>query len=709
MKRLGRFLWCGVISCILFTVCGCPSSSAPGVMSLSINNGTTETTTRSVTLGNVCTGSPTYYIASESATFNETDWQAYAAEPTFTLAGGNGVKTVYFKVKNQAGASNVMTATITLNEASPVDPEPGETMTFAGIEFVWCPAGSFTMGSPSVEQDRNTSEGPQHQVTLSRGFLLSKYPCTQAQWLDLASTNPSYFQGSNANNADTDLRPVEQVSWVDVQSYITALNAAYPNMNFRLPTEAEWEYACRAGTTTRYYWGNDASYSLIDDNAWYYDNSSRRTHTVGTLSANAWGLYDMGGNVLNWVQDLYGTYTADAVTDPTGPTTGSGYVARGGCWYSEASACRSASRYSSSSDGRHNFIGFRLARYLDETTSTQPAVLSFTLNSGAVQTTSRTITLNNVSTGIPTEYMASESPTFNEATWQTYGENPTFTLAGGNGLKRVYFKVQNSAGESNVMSATLTLAETDPADPEAGETLTYAGIEFVWCPAGTFLMGSADTEEGRNPLEGPQHQVTLSKGFLIAKYPCTQSQWYEITGKTPAYFLGTVVSNADTDNFPVEQVSWSDVQSYITTLNTAYTGMNFRLPTEAEWEYACRAGTTTRFSWGDDLEYALLGDYAWFIDNSDSLTHTVGEKLSNPWGLYDMNGNVLNWVQDRFGSYSSSAATDPTGPTTGSLRVARGGCWYGSGSLCRSAIRYSNNPASNYSYIGFRLAKNYTD
>ena len=706
MKRLGAFILCAVIGGMLPVLCGCPTSPGPGVMSLTVNNGEAETVSRTVTLNNVCTGAPTDYIASESSTFNETDWQTYTTSPSFTLAGGNGLKTIYFKVKNSVGESNVMTATITLNEASPAAPQPGETMTFAGIEFVWCPPGSFMMGSPTSEQDRNTSEGPQHQVTLTRGFLLSKYPCTQAQWKAIATTNPSYFQGTNASNANTDLRPVEQVSWDTVQLYITALNTTYSGMNFRLPTEAEWEYACRAGTTTRFYWGDDANYTQITDNAWFFDNSAQRTHAVGVKPANAWGLYDMGGNVLNWVQDLYGTYAADPATDPSGPTTGSGRVARGGCWYSEASACRSASRYRSEQTGQHNFIGFRLARFLDDTTPAQkPGVLSFTLNNGAVQTTSRTVILNNVATGTPTEFLASEAPTFNEATWQTYGPNPSFTLAGGNGFKRVYFKVKNSAGESNVMTATITLAEAAPADPQPGETLTYAGMEFVWCAPGTFLMGSPDTETGRNPSEGPQHEVTLTKGFLIAKYPCTQAQWNEIVGTSPSYFQGTTVANVDTDNFPVEQVSWNNVQTFITTLNARYTGMNFRLPTEAEWEYACRAGTTTRFSWGDDLDYTTLGDYAWYYDNSSTQTHAVGEKLPNLWGLYEMNGNVLNWVQDRFGSFEATAATDPTGPTTGTVRVARGGCWYGGSTLCRSAIRYSNNPTGTYNYIGFRLAK----
>jgi formylglycine-generating enzyme required for sulfatase activity len=218
-----------------------------------------------------------------------------------------------------------------------------------GMELVWIPAGKFKMGSGTGDGD----ERPVHEVRISRPFYLGKYEVTQGQWQAVMDNNPSRFTG------DPSL-PVEQVSWEEVQEFIRKLNAREAGITYRLPTEAEWEYAARAGSTTAYSFGNDVT--LLGESAWYAANAEDRTHPVGQKRPNAWELYDMHGNVWEWVQDWYGRYPAKAVTDPRGPATGSRRVFRGGGWVYFADGCRSASRGRSLPNNHVGDVGFRLLR-----------------------------------------------------------------------------------------------------------------------------------------------------------------------------------------------------------------------------------------------------------------------------------------------------------------------------------------------------------
>ncbi len=222
-------------------------------------------------------------------------------------------------------------------------------------------------------------------------------------------------------------------------------------------------------------------------------------------------------------------------------------------------------------------------------------------------------------------------------------------------------------------------------------------LEMVLIPGGTYMMGSPENEVDRDDNEGPLHSVTISKPFYLGKYEITQAQWAAVMGNNPSGFQG--------NNRPVETITWDDCQAFIQKLNLLGQG-TFRLPTEAEWEYACRAGTTTRFYWGDDLKYNQIDDYAWYSSNSNVQTHEVGTKLPNAWGLFDMSGNVWEWCQDRFGEYSSDPQTDPTGSTNDDQRLQRGGEWDETARACRSANRYYNYPSFNYDGYGFRLARN---
>ena len=217
----------------------------------------------------------------------------------------------------------------------------------AGNEFVRIPAGEFRMGSKSSEADND--ERPLTRVRISRGFYLGKYEVTQAEWEAVMGSNPSRFTECGPNC------PVEKVSWDDVQEFIRRLNATVGEERYRLPTEAEWEYAARAGTIGDRY-GN------VDAIAWYQDNSGGRTHPVGRKAPNTWGLYDMLGNVWEWTQDWYGDYPGGSVTDPQGSASGSERVFRGGSWSYLARYCRASYRSNFSPGGRSTVLGFRLLR-----------------------------------------------------------------------------------------------------------------------------------------------------------------------------------------------------------------------------------------------------------------------------------------------------------------------------------------------------------
>jgi formylglycine-generating enzyme required for sulfatase activity len=222
-----------------------------------------------------------------------------------------------------------------------------------GMTFVPIPAGTFQMGSPAGEEGRDNNEW-QHQVTISRPFYLQTTEVTQGQWQKVMGSNPSYF-----NNCGEDC-PVENVSWDDAKKFIWKLNQMEKTDMYRLPTEAEWEWACRAKSTERFCFGNDEA--GLKDYAWYKKNSADKTHPVRQLKPNAWGLYDMHGNVLEWCQDGYGSYGDGTMIDPKGPDSGQVRVLRGGSWSDNSSLTRSAYRHNDYPGDHDNLSGFRVAR-----------------------------------------------------------------------------------------------------------------------------------------------------------------------------------------------------------------------------------------------------------------------------------------------------------------------------------------------------------
>jgi formylglycine-generating enzyme required for sulfatase activity len=281
-------------------------------------------------------------------------------------------------------------------------------------------------------------------------------------------------------------------------------------------------------------------------------------------------------------------------------------------------------------------------------------------------------------------------------------------VVGGLANGTAYYFVVTSVGangdeshpESDEVNAT-------PREAFAGETITDdsgLGMTFNLIPAGTFTMGSPDTETGSYDRERPQHEVTISQDFYIMTTEVTQAQWTEVMGSNPSYFDGCG------GDCPVEKVSWDDIQEFITTLN-ALDGRTYRLPTEAEWEYAARAGTTTAFYNGDitntSCDDPKLDAIGWYCGNADSTTHPVGQKQPNAWGLFDMSGNVWEWVEDDWHSSYDGAPTDGSAwvdSPRASRRVFRGGGWSSVARYCRSARRDGNGPTRRSNRGGFRLA-----
>ncbi|NCR64980.1 MAG: formylglycine-generating enzyme family protein, partial [Microcystis aeruginosa LG11-05] len=493
------------------------------------------------------------------------------------------------------------------------------------LEMVGLPAGQFLMGSPDSDPDAASDEKPQHQVKVN-SFAIGKYPVTQAQYEAVMGTNPSYFKNNPQN-------PVEKVSWDDAQAFCQKLSQI-TGKTYRLPTEAEWEYACRAGTTTRFYFGDDAN--QLGDYAWYDGSSQKTTHPVGQKRPNAWGLYDMSGNVWEWCEDDWHDNYIGAPKDGSAwfikndNRSQSAKCLLGGSWNNYPNFCRSASRYWYFPNFDSYYLGFRVV-CVPNVTSAQLPIATVT--------------------SAPLPKVAPPAPS----------------------------------------SPPPPPAKLTPFTENLPNGLT---LEMVGLPAGQFLMGSPDSDPDAESFEKPQHLVKINS-FAIGKYPVTQAQYQAVMGTNPSGFENNPQN-------PVEQVSWDDAQAFCQKLSQI-TGKTYRLPTEAEWEYACRAGTTTRYYFGDDANQ--LEDYAWYSGNSQQTTHPVGQKRPNAFGLYDMHGNVWEWCEDDWHDNYIGAPKDGSAWLTNDndYRIRRGGSWFRGPNRCRSAYRACDGRRGDYDHYGFRV------
>jgi formylglycine-generating enzyme required for sulfatase activity len=369
---------------------------------------------------------------------------------------------------------------------------------------------------------------------------------------------------------------------------------------------------------------------------------------VGINKPNAFGLFDMHGNVWEWCEDWFGEYAAGPLIDPKGPATAEQRVLRGGSF---STRYKHAARSAYHGWGEH---------------SDRPAHVS--RNCGDIGI--RLVKTADLKT---------------EDLLKVIKPNPEAVIPAVGNLLVAPFTEAKAKEMQKSVAKSLQKEVEEKADLGKG-----INLEMVLIPAGKFMMGSPVSEKSRANDE-TQHAVTLTKPFYMGKYEVTQGQWENVMGSNPS-------SNTKGAKLPVTNVSWEDCQEFIKRLNSSNNG-GYRLPSEAEWEYACRAGTRTMYSVGGNLTKSDAN-----FDGSS--IKTVGSYRPNAFGLYDMHGNVWEWCEDWLGDYRSEAVTDPKGPTNGTSRMLRGGAFTNNVSEARSSFRINNiSPSSWHVNVGFRLAK----
>ncbi len=601
-----------------------------------------------------------------------------------------------------------------------------------GMKFRLIPPGEFQMGSTQTEIEDALkgaadnehykscirSEVPQHKVILTQPTYVGVHEVTQGLYERVMGKNPSEFAATGNGKVqvaglDTTRHPVEMASWNDAAEFCAKLSqqekrkpcyfvagetvTMLDGSGYRLPTEAEWEFSCRAGTTTKF-WTGDKDEDLLQA-GWFGTNSSGRTHAVGELKANPFGLHDIHGNTWEWVQDewipaYYGQFQEKPALDPGGAlSTGVHRVFRGGCWNTGAFSCRATTRFTFEPTPRHFNVSFRVS-----------------LSVPAVKETIAVRTTNLANAGAAWHG------------WPTDAPKPAIAP----------FDAAQAKKHQQEWAAYLKV----PVD-----YTNSIGMKFRMIPPGEFLMGStpAEIDEALKldgavphfqvyvPSESPQHKVILTQPIYLGIHEVTQAEYKLVMGTTPSYFSPTGpgndgVAGMDTGKFAVEALSWNDAAEFCAKLSqqeqrkpcylrTGDTvkmldGDGYRIPTEGQWEFACRAGTTTRFWTGNQEPDLAQAD--WFRTNAGNRTHAPGELKANPFGLFDVHGNVWEWVQDwwdpnYYGEFRDQPALDPKGPPfAGSQRVIRGGDWYNMPSDCRASRRRAADPSPREHLVGFR-------
>jgi formylglycine-generating enzyme required for sulfatase activity len=600
------------------------------------------------------------------------------------------------------------------------------------VRLRWIPPGSFRMGSPGEEEGRTDHEGPQHDVTISHGFWLFDTPCTQALWEAVMGENGSRFTGAD--------RPVEQVAWDDCRRFLARVNARVAGLDLILPSEAQWEHACRAGTETATYAGamkilgaNNAP--VLDEIAWYGGNSGvgfeleegedsrgwpekqhehahAGTRVVGRKRANGWGLYDMLGNVWEWVEDDWHESYEGAPADGSAwvdRPRGSARVVRGGSWDLNARLLRAACRSWNAPDDRYDYLGFRCARVQDQAEPASPR------EDDGAERRSSTGSGATVSVWIGP---GGDEPQALRGSASLVLESDRETLE----LERITKPTWASAIGRDRWGLWTAFELTAPTGTVAQR--------LRWIPPGRFRMGSPLDEPGRWDYEGPQRDVTLELGFWLFETPCTQALWEAVMGRARNR------SRFQTPDRPAEHVSWDDCREFLMRVNERVPELDLVLPSEAQWEYACRAETETATYAGaieivGENNAPVLDEIAWYGGNSgvgfeledgeDSSewpekqheharagARVVGRKRANGWGLYDMLGNVWEWVEDDWHESYEGAPADGKAwvdSPRGSARVVRGGSWFHDARIVRAACRDWFAPDDRLDDLGFRCAR----
>ncbi len=544
----------------------------------------------------------------------------------------------------------------------------------------WIPPGKFWMGSPEDEEGRYPDEGPRHEETITSGFWMFDTPCTQDLWQAVMGENPSYFKGAD--------RPVENVVWNQIQEFLSRLSTRCSGLELNVPSEAQWEYACRAGTTTPRYRAD------VNEIAWCWENSQGETHPVGQLICNDWGLFDTLGNVFEWCTD---GWTSDYDIGKRGIASVD-RVFRGGSCDSGARYARASCRNRREPSNRLYYLGFRCVEFkapgptawenkiaAEETGGHDGAGAEHVGNCdqprGAGWINLDAPGMNGVSfAGLTSLFVSSDV----EQVVLRATTLPKWASAIGRDKHGLCaeFTIEGKAAEPPTKRAARKKNGDPPEAP-----LSPVRQRLRWIPPGRFLMGSPLDEEGQYSWEQAPHELTIDQGFWMFATPCPQALWEALMGENPSRFRGA--------NRPVESVSWEQCQEFLTALNSRLDGLRLSLPSEAQWEYACRAGT-------ESVRYLEnLDAIAWYGENSGNETHSVAEKQANSWGLYDMLGNVWEWCADVW----ESGRADKSNPSASAHHMCRGGSWVIDAHDVRAAYRYAYEPSYSSNSLGFRCAE----
>ena len=619
------------------------------------------------------------------------------------------------------------------------------------------PAGIFIMGSPTNELGRYIGEN-QHEVTLTHPFYMGVFETTQKQWERIAGNWPSFCNTINFRDAC----PVERVSYIDIRGEgagtnwpatdIVDANSFMGRLRVRtgkafdLPTEAQWEYAGRARSTTSLNSGKNLTSTgecpnMSQLGRYLYNGGqvyghevapSNTTVKVGSYLPNQWGLYDIHGNVWEKCLDWYGGYPG-FVTDPKGASSGSSRVFRGGSWCgSGADNCRVAKRgflsgHFYSDEMSASDTGFRIvvcAGKSGELPVSNSIVGGVEYGNQVIDDFASFAWTNTLFAPVPRNEVESTSASVSPV--RRFHRLAETNLSQ---LVRPYLVIDLSNGPS-ATSYPISYLTNVPVGGWADEYKTTKMV-FRYIPAGTFLMGLPEKDRwlglGSEPVI--QHEVTLTHPFYIGVFEVTQEQWERVMGNWPSYFTNYSCRNTR----PVEQVAYSairgassganwpatnsvDTDSFMGRLR-ARTGNTFDLPTESQWEYVGQVGTTMLMNACSDLivQYRLpdvskMGRHkgngygkhpSSSVDTSEG-TAKVGSYLPNQWGVHDMLGNVSEWCLDWEGGYPGTVI-DPKGALVSPNRIRRGGSWVDGAEYCRGDIRFGMPPNSSYFHIGFRV------
>ncbi|MBI1348673.1 SUMF1/EgtB/PvdO family nonheme iron enzyme [bacterium] len=590
---------------------------------------------------------------------------------------------------------------------------PVEYTNSIGMKFRLIPPGEFLMGSTDAEIDATLaaqtwltepfragvrSEAPQHRVIITKPYYLGVYEVTERQYLQVMQEHPEIHAHNDREQPSYREHhqagfPLMEVTWEDSVKFCNRLcihegllptyteERLIGNSGYALPTESQWENACRAGTASPY-WNGDGD--KVWQSGWSYNNSEMYVHAVGELKANPYGLFDITGNLFEWCQDRwsltsYAEFQSAPAIDPVGPSQDTELrerVQRGGSWHYAKEDTRSAARRPGPQTYGDIQIGVRLALTVD-----------------AVQTL--------LSKSNPTPPKTADQRT----SWQGWpADAPEPAIAP--------FDASQAKTHQQAWAAYLKV----PA-----EYTNSNGMKFRLIPPGEFLMGSTETEiedilaqtvddenvRAHLRSESPQHRVVVTKPYYFGVYEATENQYRQAMGKVPAGHAQVDwddprYRDRNQDGFALTHVTWQEAAEFcgklceLDNLPPTYVQgllvrpMGYVLPTEAEWEFACRAGTQTGFWCGDIADARKQA--GWCYGNSEGRVHRVGELNANPFGLYDTIGNLFEYCQDRWSleiyrSRTESPVIDPAGVAEGEERVIRSGSWAWGDDGCRSASR----------------------